>query len=82
VSEPKTLSRGLNQGCPLLGNAFQFYNANLINICNKKSSEDVVAFMDNTLLLAQGKNLEITNDKVKDMMERDRGTLTWSKIHQ
>ena len=65
-----------------MGNAFQFYNANLINICNKKSSEDVVAFMDNTLLLAQGKNLEITNDKVKDMMERDRGTLTWSKIHQ
>jgi len=71
TSEPRTLSRGLDQGCPLSGITFQFYNADLIDICDKKSGEDVVAFVDDTLLLAQGKNIEITNNKVKDMMERD-----------
>jgi len=36
----------------------------LIDICNKKSGEDVVAFVDDTTP-AQGKNLEITNNKSK-----------------
>jgi len=35
-----------------------------------------------TLLLVCGKNLEITNAKVKAMMERDSGALTWSNTHQ
>jgi len=52
ASEPRMLSRGLDQGCPLSGITFQFYNADLINICNKKSSKGVVAFVYDTLLLA------------------------------
>ena len=52
VSEPRNLLSSLDQGCPLLGIAFQFYNADLIDIPNKKSGEDAVAFMDDTLLLA------------------------------
>ena len=74
--------RGLNQGCPLSGIAFQFYNADLIDISDKKRGEDAVAFVDDTLLLAQGKNLEITNNKVINMMERSGGALAWSKTHQ
>src|SRR5882724_3998406 len=80
--EQRTLPQGLDQGCPLSGITFQFYNADLIDICDKKSGEDAVAFVDDTLLLAQGKNLEITNNKVKEMMERDGGALTWSRTHQ
>jgi len=41
----------------------QFYNTDILNILNKKNSEDAVAFIDDTLLLAQGKNLEITNNR-------------------
>jgi len=75
VSEPRTLLRGLNQGCPLLSITFQFCNAGLIDIPDKKNGEDAVTFVDDTLLLAGG-NLETTNNKVKDMIERDGGTLT------
>jgi len=74
--EQRTLPRGLDQGFPLSGITFQFYNADLIDICDKKSGEAMVAFVDCTLLLAQGKNLEITNNKVKEMMKRDGGALT------
>jgi len=42
--------------------------ASVIEICDKKSREDAVAFVDDTLLLAHGKNLEITNTKVKAMI--------------
>jgi len=82
TSDPRTLTRGLDQGCPLSGIAFQFYNADLIDICDKKTGKDAVAFVDDTLLLARGKNLETTNNKVIDMMERAGGTFTWSKTHQ
>jgi len=54
----------------------------LIDICDKKNGEDAVAFVDDTLLLACGKNLETTNTKVKAMMERDGRVLTWSNTHQ
>ena len=82
ASNPRTLSRGLNQGCPLSGLAFQFYNADIIDICNKKSREDTVVFVDDTLFLTCGKNLEIMNTSVKAMMERDGGLLMWSNTHQ
>jgi len=82
MSDPKTLLRGLDQGCPLSGITFQFYNTDPIDISDKKSSEDAIAFIDDTLLLAQGKNLEITNNKVIDMLKRSGGALAWSKTHQ
>ena len=47
-----------------MGIAFQFYNADLIDICDKKNGEGAVAFIDDTLLLAHGKNLKTTNTKV------------------
>jgi len=31
ISEPLSLNRGINQGCPLSGILFQFYNMDLID---------------------------------------------------
>jgi len=76
------LSKGLDQGCPLSGIAFQFYNADLVDVRDVNKGEDVVAFMDDTLLLAWGKNLTDTNMQVKQMMTRRGGGLDWSKSHQ
>jgi len=81
-SEPLPLSKGLDQGCPLPGIAFQLYNANLIDIRDIRKGEDAVAFMDDTLLLAWGKNLTDTNVQVKQMMTRRGGGLDWTKSHQ
>jgi len=56
-SEPLMLSKGFDQGCPLSGIAFQFYNSDLVDIRDSTSGEDAIAFMDDTLLLARGKTL-------------------------
>jgi len=43
---------------------------------------EAITFMDNTLLLVQGKTLSDTNDRVKHMMTREGGSLDWSSRHQ
>src|SRR5882724_3141024 len=48
------LSKGLDQGCPLSGLVFQFYNSDLINVSVPGSGEDAMAFMHDMLLLAWG----------------------------
>jgi len=69
-SEPLSLSKGIDQGCLLLCMSFQFYNTDLVDVCNIVNGEEVVRFMDDTLLLAQGNTLNELNGKVKDMMVR------------
>ena len=59
------IPKGLDQGCLLLGIAFQFYNADLVDVRNADKGEDAVKFMDDTLLLVWGKNLNDTNAQVK-----------------
>jgi len=61
---------------------FQFYNSDLVNIRESNSGEEAVAFMDDTLLLAWGEMLTITNKWVKCMMTRKGGGLDWSHMHQ
>ena len=81
-SEPLPLSKGLDQGCPLSGIAFQFYNSDLVDIKETANGEDAVAYMDDMLLLTRGKTLAESNSKVKNMMTRSRGRLEWSHMHQ
>ena|SRR5882724_9365203 len=79
--EPITLLRGIDQGCLLSGILFQFYNANLINICRPEGDEMTVTFIDDSLLLAHSKMLSEANEKVKRMMEQPGGGLDWSHLH-
>jgi len=50
-------------------------------VWDPNNAEKVVAFMDDTLMLASRKSLAITNTKVKDMMVRRDGGLDWSATH-
>ena len=72
---PLRLSRGIDQGFPLSSVLFQFYNADLVEVRNPSRGEEAVAFMDDSLLLARGKNLSETNERVKAMMVRKNGGL-------
>jgi len=54
----------------------------LIEIRDTNKGEDVVAFMDDMLLLARSKTLLETNTKVKNMMIRLGGGLEWAVTHQ
>ena len=67
---------------PLSGVAFQFYNADLLDICIPEHGEDTVAFMDDTLTLVWGKTLDESNQKVGHMMEKSQGGLDLSHTHQ
>src|SRR5882672_4550495 len=81
-SEAQGLVRGIDQGCPLSGITFQFYNADLLEIKDEKNSEEAVTFINDALPLVRGKTLEETNGKLKDMMEWARGGMDWSDTHQ
>jgi len=81
-SELVELFQGLDQGCPLSGVAFQYYNADLLDVCNTSNSEEIIMFMDDALLLARAKTLSKANSKLHSMMERQQGGLEQSQVHQ
>jgi len=62
--------------------AFQYYNTNLLDVCDTSNGEEIVTFMDDTLLLACTKTLSEANSKLHSMMERQQGGLEWSQAHQ
>ena len=82
TSKARRLRRGIDQGCPLSGIIFQFYNTDLLEIGDSKRGEDTVGFIDNTLLLARAGTLGESNGKVKAMMEKEGGGIDWSRTHQ
>jgi len=41
-----------------------------------------MVFIDDTLLVGQGKTLAESNDKVRDMMEREGSGMGWFHTHQ
>jgi Reverse transcriptase (RNA-dependent DNA polymerase) len=81
ASNLQTLHRGMDQGCPLSGIAFQFYNVDLLDITRKGEGEDSVAVVDDTTILARGANLEDAFRKLEDIMTRPKGALEWSDLH-
>ena len=81
VLEPVPLRRGIDQGCPLSGILFQFYNADLIDGYDPKAGESAVAFVDDILILAHVSTLTEANSKLIHMMEHPGGGLDWSCTH-
>ncbi|KAI0045999.1 hypothetical protein FA95DRAFT_1462050, partial [Auriscalpium vulgare] len=51
-SQSKTMPCGVDQGCPLSGILFQFYNADLLDVPRETDDEHGVAFVDDTAYLA------------------------------
>jgi ribonuclease HI/exonuclease III len=79
-SDPIPLDNGIGQGDPLSMALYQYYNADLLEIPESKD-EDAMAYVDDTLLLASGKNFEETHRKLADMMDRKGGVAEWSTDH-
>ncbi|CAG7854336.1 SubName: Full=Uncharacterized protein {ECO:0000313/EMBL:CCA76494.1} [Serendipita indica DSM 11827] len=79
-SEPRPITNGNSQGCPLSMILYLFYIAPLLEISNK-TNQLTIGFVDDTTLLAIGKSFTETHDILKSMMEKPGGVLDWSYRH-
>ena len=82
TSTPFSPSNGCCQGCPLSMLLYAIYNAPLIRVAtNENPNERIVGFVDDTTLLASGKNFEEAHGILRDMMERRNGVFEWSRSY-
>ena len=81
ISPQETLHCGIDQGCPLSGILFLFYNADLLEITCSANGEGSVAVVDDATILAKGADLKETTKKLVEIMNRQNGLLTWSRSH-
>ena len=61
---------------------YAIYNTPLIRSVDKGNpKEQIVGFVDDTTLIASGKDLDKTHAILKDMMERRNGVFDWSRTY-
>jgi hypothetical protein len=77
---PLEIDNGIRQGDPLSMVLYQYYNVNLLNI-PRDTSKGVLAYIDDTIMIATAKNFTEAHKKLSDMMYREGGVLEWSRIH-
>ncbi|KAG2064524.1 hypothetical protein BDR04DRAFT_1035096, partial [Suillus decipiens] len=74
---------GIDQGCPLSPLGFIFYNSDVLCVTdpNPKRGELSLGFLDNIVLVDKAESYEEANKKLVHMMEKEGGTLEWSREH-
>ena len=75
------IESGIDQGCPLSALAFLFYNADILDIPNKKNGKTGAGFIDDIYFVARGPTFSASNNKIKHIMERRGRCLEWSHTH-
>jgi hypothetical protein len=83
-SAPMTIHAGLDQGCPLSGCLYNFYNAALGEIArNVRRPHRILipGFADDIALFARGKSFLSTCRTLGDLLRREGGVLEWAKQH-
>ena len=82
TSQPFFPANGCCQGCPLSMLLYVIYNAPLIRIANPNDpNECIVSFVDDTTLLARGKDFKKAHRIIKNMMECTNGVFEWSSTY-
>ncbi|KAJ3486122.1 hypothetical protein NLI96_g4454 [Meripilus lineatus] len=79
TSSKRDIRSGLDQGCPLSVFFHHYANAFLMKIPEAKNGEYGSLFIDDTCLLAEGKDFEEAHGKLKRMMEKEEGVLDGAK---
>ena len=67
------IRQGMDQGYPLSGVVYQFYNADLLEITNRKEAKDCIGFVNDTTIIAEGTNLQEAFKKLTTVMTRKAG---------
>ena len=67
---------------PLSMLLYGLYNAPFIRIAKaNETNECIVGSVDDTTILATGKNFDETYRTIKDMMKRKNGVFNWSRTY-
>jgi hypothetical protein len=80
TSEPIAIDNSIGQGDPLSMVLYQYYNTDLLDI-PKGGSEDTLAYVDDTILVATADDFPAAHTKLTSMMTRPGGVAEWSKTH-
>ena len=74
------IDNGIGQGDPLSMILYQYYNADLLDIPNEQGEESI-AYVDDTILIANASSFRRTHEKLVAMMSRTGGVIDWSREH-
>lgn len=61
--------------------AYSYYSSDLIETTTTTRTEQKIAYHNDTVLLARGKNFEVASRIIVDMMTRENGALKWAQRH-
>ena len=75
------IDSGVDQGCPLSVVGFLFYNADMLDIPDRKNGEIGLGFIDDVCMAVRGRSFPASNHKVKKIMEWREGCIDWSCSH-
>lgn len=75
------INSGIDQGCPLSIVGFLFYNADMLDIPNRKNGEIGLGIIDDMCMAAHGQCFPASNQKVKKMIKCRGGCIDWSHSH-
>jgi hypothetical protein len=78
---PIELDNGIGQGDPLSMALYQFYNADLMEILIEKAGEMAEAYVDDAIISASANSFKEAYEKLRNMMIRDGGAISWTKSH-
>lgn len=57
------------------------YNADLLDLPDDPTHEDVLGYVDDIALIAIGNDFEETTQRLKNLMNKEQGGLQWSRDH-
>jgi hypothetical protein len=80
------IDNGIGQGDPLSMILYIIYSSDLVDIAKKRQGNDslkelTLAFVDDTALVAIGRDFASTHAILSDMLERPDGAYDWSRAH-
>ena len=80
-SEWFDITNGIGQGDPLSMILYIIYDSDLVDIAKKSKGELILAFVDDTVLIAVAKTFQETHAILHSMLERRGGAYDWSSNH-
>ena len=80
-SEWFDITNGIGQGDPLSMILYIIYDSDLVDIAKKSKGELILAFIDDTVLIAVAKTFHETHAILHSMLERRGGAYDWSSKH-